>query len=828
MQRLDNLKRLILTASAFALVACGGDSGGGTSTPTPPPGGGGNTNQPPSINGPTEFTFAENQRVIFTVNITDPDSDTVTVTILPGGDGGLFTIDETTGEIFATDNFFNFEQPRDNNQDNVYEQDIELSDGSNTVSATITVTITNVIEPPQYSGENEFQIDENSTTGINLAVSDPDGREFSYNLSGDDAQQFSIENGFLSFNFDPDFESPADANDDNLYLVDVEISNDEATITEALSIEIVNVNEPPICTTNVNVEAAENTTGDILTFETSDPENDPHDFDINLSVSGDQAISDSLALDGSTGTVSLQTPLDFEALSASIADVSTTYGPSPCSFSLEVTDIDGIPVSGIVIKGSFDDAKEINDLDGDGINELWLRGDSTNSPGGFLFTGAALSDALPANALQITDGLQIRHSDNELQGHTGITYFNARTIEDIDGDGFPELMLWEDVSEGWPDGTAVYLIWGNSLQSRSDAIIVDEMDSTTGLELQFEDNNGSFTGSRVGLTTGDFDGDGVADVAIGLPDLLVDESDDGTGVIMESYGYVSVIFGEALAAAKSNGVIRTGPFSSSSNISLNLDLFYFESPGEQLETLKDIDGDGADELLMTWTSGVGVSFGSDIRAAKAGSDMAAIISNEFQTFRRTTSFNRRNFDLDGDLINDFIFTPESASELAVIGSGDIEPVASRSSIQIVSSEHAIASNGVTAMNDIDGDGLDDFVVGFMNSIESSPGNRVTLFTGQAMPAFADNADIQQSIDTLNAGAKLDLFSPVSNKTLNAKVSGFADLNGDNLDELWIVSEDADEVYLVLGNHLRDGLTSGETVIDLEVLLKNEAAAVANQ
>jgi len=820
------IKQSMFIMSGAILMACGGD-GGGSTTPAPPPGGGGSVNQPPSVIGATDFTFSEDQRVLFTLDFSDPENDTLTITIEAGGDGHLFTIDETSGEIFATDNFFNFEQPRDGNQDNIYEQSISISDGTNTVSENITVAITNVVEPPQYNGDNDFQIDENSSTGFSIQATDPDGRELTFALAGEDVENFSISNGFLNFEFAPDFESPSDTNADNIYLIDVDITNEEATITQSLSIEILNVNEPPVCSTDVTVTAAENTSGEVFVFETSDPENDPHSFAATLDITADPILQDSLAFDSATGTVSLQSPVDFEALANPVAEILTTFGPTTCSLTLETTDIDGIPTSGLVFKGGVDAAYEIHDIEGDGYNELWLRGDSTETSGGFLFSGTTISSGFPAAVFQAADGLQIKHSDNEIQGHIGTTYFNARAMGDIDGDGLRELLLWEDTSEGWPDGTAAYLIWGTSLQDRTAPIVVDEMSASTGLELQFGDFHGSFTGSRVGLTTGDFDGDSIDDIAIGLPDLLYEEVDDGTGFFMETYGFVLVIFGETLASAKSNGILNVNPFSSDGIVNLNLDRTYFETPGEHLETLSDVDGDGADELLMSWENGVGVAFGKDIETAKGGSNASAIISNEYQTNRRTTAFNHREFDADGDGLNDFIFTPEFASELAVIGSGDIEPVGARSGIQLTSNEHSVSTNGVSGMNDINGDGLDDFVVGFTNSLASSPGNRVSLFAAHSLPAFVNNADIQYSVDALGAGDRLDLFSPVSNKTLNAQLTGIADLDGDSLDELVIVSEDADETYVVIGKHLNDGLNSGQTLLELESLLKNEVAAAEN-
>ncbi|MEL7312914.1 MAG: hypothetical protein AAFN07_15465, partial [Pseudomonadota bacterium] len=124
--------RLLGLLCASILTACGGGGGGGGSN-NGGGGGGGTTNQPPSFTGPTSFSFAENVAVTFTLNVTDPDSATVTITEVAGGDSGLFTLDTNSGVITANtaNNSFNFEDPQDSNADNVYEQQVQLSDGTN-------------------------------------------------------------------------------------------------------------------------------------------------------------------------------------------------------------------------------------------------------------------------------------------------------------------------------------------------------------------------------------------------------------------------------------------------------------------------------------------------------------------------------------------------------------------------------------------------------------------------------------------------------------------------------------------------------------------------
>ena len=109
---------------ACSLAACGGggsgsDNGGGSGGGGSGGGGVGSSNGPPQFTSPTSFTFPENTIVSFTLAVSDPEGDTVTIRDDTTGDGALFTVDPTTGGVTAntSNNSFDFENPQDGNQD---------------------------------------------------------------------------------------------------------------------------------------------------------------------------------------------------------------------------------------------------------------------------------------------------------------------------------------------------------------------------------------------------------------------------------------------------------------------------------------------------------------------------------------------------------------------------------------------------------------------------------------------------------------------------------------------------------------------------------------
>ncbi|KDA03158.1 FG-GAP repeat protein [Hyphomonas oceanitis] len=166
---------------AYSLAACGGggsDNGGGSGGGGSGGGGGGSSNAPPQFTSPTSFTFPENTIVSFTLAVSDPEGDTVTIRDDTTGDGALFTVDPTTGGVIAntSNNSFDFENPQDGNQDNVYEQNITLSDGKNTVRTVIKVTITDVDEPPYFTNVQVVELNENQTGPLlTFTAVDPEG-----------------------------------------------------------------------------------------------------------------------------------------------------------------------------------------------------------------------------------------------------------------------------------------------------------------------------------------------------------------------------------------------------------------------------------------------------------------------------------------------------------------------------------------------------------------------------------------------------------------------------------------------------------------------------
>ena len=137
---MNTLKKVNLLICFFVITACGGGGGGG-SMGGDGYGGGGSSNSSPSINNTVfNISVAENQTSAFTISASDPDGDSLSYS-LSGADNSLFSVSTSGVVTFLTAP--DFENPSDANVDNIYEIRASVSDGSASVSADFTVTVTN-------------------------------------------------------------------------------------------------------------------------------------------------------------------------------------------------------------------------------------------------------------------------------------------------------------------------------------------------------------------------------------------------------------------------------------------------------------------------------------------------------------------------------------------------------------------------------------------------------------------------------------------------------------------------------------------------------------
>ena len=270
-------------------------------------------NEPPTVEGRTELALSENDEAFDeTYSASDPEGSTTTFTwSVSGTDGGDFTINRDTG-VLTFRNLPDYERPADSGGNNEYLVQVRASDGQDTGTLDVMVTVNNVNEAPALTGDSTVSYAENGTRPVaTYRAEDPEQGMVTWSWSGDDLGDFNLsEAGVLTFASVPDFEMPADADGDNEYLVTVE-ARDEDSNAATLDVTVTVTNstgpeEPTITTTGNPSPYRENGTGAVYTFRARDPQGQP------LTWSLEGADDDDFDITSDGGVLTFASAPDFE------------------------------------------------------------------------------------------------------------------------------------------------------------------------------------------------------------------------------------------------------------------------------------------------------------------------------------------------------------------------------------------------------------------------------------------------------------------------------------------------------------------------------------
>ena len=173
------------------------------------------------------------------VSATDRDGDRLTYS-LGGEDRDSFTINKTSSRLYT-----NVDLDRETTAR--YYVTVSVSDRAGAGdSIEVIIIVTDVDEGPAVTGETVISHME-EVTGVlaTYNANDPENGAISWTLSGEDAGAFSIDDGALTSRAPPDFETPADANGDNIYLVSIAASDGVHTSNLDVAVTVTDLDESP-------------------------------------------------------------------------------------------------------------------------------------------------------------------------------------------------------------------------------------------------------------------------------------------------------------------------------------------------------------------------------------------------------------------------------------------------------------------------------------------------------------------------------------------------------------------------------------------------------
>ncbi|MBI5041269.1 MAG: cadherin domain-containing protein, partial [Gammaproteobacteria bacterium] len=332
-------------------------------------------NDAPVVNNQS-FSANENSvngTVVGTVAATDQDGDALSYSITAGNTNNAFAINAATGQITVNNaNALDFETTPS------FSLTVQVSDGTLTDTAAVTINLSNVNDAPVVNNQN-FGVDENSANGTvvgSVAATDADGNTLSYSITAGNTNnaftinaatgQITVNNASaLDFETTPSFGLTVQVQDNGTGML-----TDTATVT----INLNDLNDAPVVNnqsfgvdensangTVVGNVVATDADGDTLAYSIT-AGNTNNAFTINAAT-GQITVNDTSALNFETSptftlTVQVQdngtgTLTDTATVTINLNDVNESPTVNDQNFTLQQGSANGTVV-GTVIASDVD------------------------------------------------------------------------------------------------------------------------------------------------------------------------------------------------------------------------------------------------------------------------------------------------------------------------------------------------------------------------------------------------------------------------------------------------------------------------------------------
>ena len=697
--------------------------------------------QAPVFTSGTTLTAAENQTAAYLAQATDGDSPTVTYSI-SGTNSALFAIDAASG-VVSFNAAPDFEAPGDANGDNIYDIVVTASDGRNATDRAVAISVINENDnSPSFTSAASASVLENQTAAYSAAAPDPDGDSITYSLSGTDAALFAIDaaSGVVSFIAAPDFETPGDANGDNIYDIVVTASDGVNATDQAVAITVTDENPETAVVDLAGLNAAQgfvvqgDVAGDALAISVSSA------GDVNGDGFDDIIIGAWLGDDGGSNA----------------GEAYVLFGKAGGFGTVDLTGLSA--ADGFIIQGDAAEDRagrsvsSAGDVNGDGYADLiigapYADGGGTNAGAAYVIFGKAGGfGRVDLTGLSAADGFAILgDADGDNAG------WSVSSAGDVNGDGFDDVIVGaRRGDDGGTNAGEAYVIFGKA--SGFGTIDLAGLSAADGFVIQ-GDAAFDFAGTSV-FSAGDVNGDGYDDLIVGAPG-----GDDGGSNAGEAY----VIFGKAGGFGSRIDLTNLSP---ANGFVIQGDL-PGDDAGISVSAAGDLNGDGFDDLIIgaDYSDNGGTNAGvAYVLFGKAGGfgtiDLTALSAADGFVIQGDTANDLAGRsvsgagDVNGDGYADLIIGAaggddggNAAGEAYVIfgkaggfGTIDLSGLTSEQGFIIRgATDNDLAGDAVSAAGDIDGDGYDDLLVGAPGGDlgGTNAGQAYVIFGG---PFAAGNAD----------------------------------------------------------------------------------------
>ena len=282
---------------------------------------------------PYSATVSENLPIasdVIKISAFDADGGDSLSYSLSGTNSGHFQISSSSGLVETT-------QVLDYETVNYYSLTVSVSDGSVSISTSLTLSVSNTNDAPYVTNlPGNVSVAENDVTAavIDVNASDPDGDNITFSLSGTGSDDFLINSatGLVTLNRALNYEIQ------ELYSLTVRVSDGAGGVAFAsLTVITVNQNDPPAILGGpytANVEESLNAGTTVYKAAVFDEDSsDTPSFSISGTNSNHFAIS-------SAGIVTTTQALDYESIASYTLIVSVSDGSASMNTTLTITVVD--------------------------------------------------------------------------------------------------------------------------------------------------------------------------------------------------------------------------------------------------------------------------------------------------------------------------------------------------------------------------------------------------------------------------------------------------------------------------------------------------------
>ena len=355
---------------------------------------------------------------------------------------------------------------------------------------------------------------------------------------------------------------------------------------------------------------------------------------------------------------------------------------------------------------------EIGDINGDGLSDLLISGNTTNGRAYVVYGKTTTTDIDLAN-LTASQGFS-------LTGPSDVLIGKWVSAGDIDGDGIDDIMVSNSSSSAV---SSTYIVFGKSITAGTTASIdlTQIVANTQGIIVKGV--SGTSFGNSISYI-GDVNGDGIGDMLISAPttkNATKTTQSDGAAYVVYGTGTSQII--DVSTLTTSQGYKITGPIPTETAVTSVQFAQYVGAAG-------DVNGDGIADMIIGSSNSAVYGYKAYVVFGQTGTsttsvDVTNLGSNGFIIQSNTNSIlgvgSSVSYagDINGDGLADVIVGASSGNQAYVVygktttTTVDLDQVANGIGGFVINGGVSASSTGISVSyaGDINGDGFDDLIVG---------------------------------------------------------------------------------------------------------------------